>query len=67
MTYSRAIQRNLIKGLATYNVLQNPKYKEAFGITWKFAVDHSRVRSVRELKVFPYLFLRDIHLIHLSH
>jgi len=51
VTYSRAIQRNLIKGLATYNVLQNPKYKEAFGITWKFAVDHSRVRSVRELKL----------------
>jgi hypothetical protein len=51
VTYTRAMQRNLIKGLATYNILQNPKYKEAFGITWKFAADHDKVRSVRKLKV----------------
>jgi hypothetical protein len=51
VTYVRAVQRNLIKGLATYNVLQNPLYKEAFGITWKFAVDHRDVRSVRSIKV----------------
>jgi hypothetical protein len=49
--YSRAVQRNLIKGLANYNILQNPKYKEAFGITWKFAIDHNNVRSVRKLKL----------------
>jgi hypothetical protein len=45
------VQRNLIKGLATYNILQNPFYKESFGITWKFAVDHKDVRSVRRLKL----------------
>jgi len=27
VTYSRAMERGLIKGLATYNILQNPKYK----------------------------------------
>ena len=36
-----------IVGLATYNMLQNPQYKENFGITWKFAIDHSHVRSIR--------------------
>ncbi len=51
VTYTRAVQRNLIKGLATYNVLQNPSYKEAFGITWKFAVTHKDVRQVRTIKV----------------
>lgn len=51
VTYTRAVQRNLIKGLASYNILQNPSYKEAFGITWKFAVTHKDVRSVRTIKV----------------
>lgn len=51
MTYVRAVKRNLIKGLATYNILQNPAYKEAFGITWKFAIDHHDVRSIRKHKV----------------
>eukprot|EP01038_Epipyxis_sp_PR26KG_P011622 gene11622-15564_t len=50
VTFSRALQRNLIKGLATYNILQNPKYKEAFAITWKFAFEHTQVRSVRNLQ-----------------
>eukprot|EP01038_Epipyxis_sp_PR26KG_P011217 gene11217-15051_t len=50
VSYHRAVQRNLIKGLATYNILQNPKYKESFAITWKFAFEHSKVRSVRNLK-----------------
>lgn len=50
VTYSRAVQRNLIKGLSTYNILQNPAYKEAFAITWKFAVTNKHVRSVRLLK-----------------
>ena len=45
------MQRNLIKGLATYNILQNPAYKEDFGITWKFAIKHKDVRSVRRLKL----------------
>jgi hypothetical protein len=46
VTYPRAVQRNLIKGLATYNILHNPVYKEKFAITWKFAMRHHRVRSV---------------------
>lgn len=51
VTYTRAVQRNLIKGLATYNILQNPTYKEAFAITWKFAMTNKNVRSVRNNKV----------------
>ena len=46
VTYPRAVQRNLIKGLATYNILHNPVYKEQFAITWKFAMKHRRVKSV---------------------
>jgi len=50
ITFTRAVQRNLIKGLASYNILQNPTYKEAFGITWKFAVENKGVRDVRKMK-----------------
>eukprot|EP01036_Dinobryon_divergens_P028342 gene28342-37274_t len=50
VTYTRAVQRKLIKGLSTYNMLQNPIYKEAFAITWKFAVENKTVRSVRNIK-----------------
>jgi len=46
-TYPRAVERNIIKGLATYNILQNPLYKELFGITWRFALEHQHVRSVQ--------------------
>merc|ERR1711871_357850 len=46
VSYPRAVQRNLIKGLATYNILHNPIYKENFAITWKFAMKHKHVRSV---------------------
>jgi hypothetical protein len=31
--------------------LQNPVYKEAFGITWKFAVNNKEIRDVRNLQV----------------
>lgn len=51
ITYTRAVQRNLIKGMASYNLLQNPKYKEAFGISWSFAVQHHHVGSILEDKV----------------
>lgn len=54
VSFTRAVQRNLIKGLASYNILQNPTYKEAFGITWKFAVEHKGVRDVRNMKVLYY-------------
>jgi hypothetical protein len=50
VSYPRAVQRNLIKGLATYNVLHNPVYKELFAISWKFAMSHNRVRSIYQFK-----------------
>lgn len=36
--------------MSTYNILQNPKYKEQFAITWKFAMNNKSVRSVRNNK-----------------
>lgn len=45
--YKKAVKRNIIKGLASYNILQNPVYKEKFSISWNFAMSHNRVRSVR--------------------
>lgn len=48
--FARAVLRNLIKGLSSYNILRNPEYKEAFGITWKFAVENKGVRAVRRMK-----------------
>lgn len=50
VAYTRAVQRNLIKGLSTYNILLNPHYKEAFGITWKFAAENKNVRDVKNIK-----------------
>jgi len=47
ISYSRAVRRGIIKGLATYNILLNPRYKEAFGITDGFAISHKRVKSLR--------------------
>lgn len=53
VAYTRAVQRNLIKGLSNYNILLNPVYKEAFGITWKFAAENKNVRDVKNIKVRP--------------
>ena len=36
-----------MKGLNSYNILQNPFYKDAFGITWKFALEHTHVSEIR--------------------
>lgn len=47
VSFTRAVQRNLIKGVTTYNVLQNPVYKTRFSISWNFAMTHRHVRSVR--------------------
>ena len=47
VSYQRAVDRGLIKGLATYNILQNPKYKQAFAITESFARRHTHVESIR--------------------
>lgn len=47
VNYSSARDREIIRGLATYNILQNPKYQEAFAITPEFAATHNRVSSIR--------------------
>eukprot|EP01035_Chromulina_nebulosa_P019171 gene19171-25016_t len=44
---NRAIQRNLIKGVVNYKILENRNYREAFGISIKFAVSHKGVNSIR--------------------
>jgi len=44
ITYTGARARGVIKGLASYNILQNPKYQEAFAITPEFAQHHNRLR-----------------------
>lgn len=46
VTFRNAMKRNLIKGLGTYNILQNPEYKQAFAISWKFAVEHHHIKSL---------------------
>jgi len=47
--FSNAKKRGVIKGLASYNILQNPKYQEAFGISPEFAITHRRLSSIRGL------------------
>jgi hypothetical protein len=47
VNYSSARDREIIRGLSTYNILQNPKYQEAFAITPEFAATHNRVSSIR--------------------
>mmetsp|Transcript_2880 Transcript_2880/g.4113 ORF Transcript_2880/g.4113 Transcript_2880/m.4113 type:complete len:1141 (+) Transcript_2880:236-3658(+) len=44
VSYSNARQRGIIKGLATYNILQNPKYQEAFAISQEFAMNHRHLK-----------------------
>lgn len=44
--YSSARDREIIQGLSSYNILQNPKYQEAFAITPEFAENHNRVTSI---------------------
>lgn len=45
--FIRAVQRNLLKDLASYSILKNPVYKERFAISWKFAAKHRRASQVR--------------------
>lgn len=47
ITYTRAVQRGIFKGLSTYNILQNPYYMEAFSISSKFASEHGSVNSLK--------------------
>ena len=49
--YRSACQRGIIKGLASFNILKNSRYAEAFGITAEFAESHKRVSSIRGLNV----------------
>ena len=47
VSYSSARDRGIIKGLTSFNILQNPTYQEAFAITPDFANSHSRIESIR--------------------
>jgi hypothetical protein len=48
-SFSRAVRRNIINGLPTYNLLHNPVYKEAFGVSWQFALrNNTTLRDVRK-------------------
>ena len=47
VSYSSARDRGIIKGLTSFNILQNPTYQEAFAITPEFANSHSRIESIR--------------------
>ena len=47
VSYTQARDRGFLLGLGTYNILQNPLYKEAFDISDQFALTHSRVKSIR--------------------
>jgi NADH:ubiquinone oxidoreductase subunit 6 (subunit J) len=49
-TFSGLVYAGKMKGLTTYNILQNPDYKEAFGITWSFAFKHQRLKSLYNFK-----------------
>lgn len=45
--FIRAVQRNLLKDLASYSILKNPIYKDRFSISWNFASKHRRASHVR--------------------
>ncbi len=47
VTYRGARTRGVIKGLASYNIMQNPKYQEAFAITSEFAQKHNRLSAIK--------------------
>mmetsp|Transcript_9056 Transcript_9056/g.13500 ORF Transcript_9056/g.13500 Transcript_9056/m.13500 type:complete len:1091 (+) Transcript_9056:834-4106(+) len=47
--YSRAIDRGMIKGLASYNILHNPKYQEAFAVSKEFAKNKTRLSHITGL------------------
>ena len=47
--YRSAMQRGIIKGLASFNIMKNARYAEAFGISAEFAESHKRVSEIRGL------------------
>jgi hypothetical protein len=65
--YTRAVQRNVIKGLATYNPLENPDYKDAFGISWKFALAKHNIRDVKNFEEFVEADDADAVKVEVSH
>ena len=54
VSYPRAVERGLIKGLHSYNILQNPRYKQAFAISDRFAELHRHVESIRGHLALPF-------------
>jgi hypothetical protein len=48
-TFESAMDSGELRGLQTYNILHNPKYARAFGVTIAFADAHKHVGDVREL------------------
>merc|ERR1712224_784379 len=51
-TYSDAKKRkgNLMKGLESYNIFENPSYQKAFGLTGEEAKEHKHVDSIRNMR-----------------
>jgi len=51
VTYSQALARGLLKGLVSYNILENPVYREAFAVSESFAKKYKHVDDVNRLVV----------------
>ena len=47
--YTSAKERRIIKGLASYNILQNANYQKSFSVSQEFAMSHNRLSSIRGL------------------
>ncbi|CAM9253577.1 unnamed protein product, partial [Ectocarpus fasciculatus] len=54
ISYSRAKQRGIIKGLINYNILQNPIYKDAFAVDDHFAGKHRNLISIQKATELSY-------------
>jgi hypothetical protein len=54
VTYTRAVERGLITGLHTYNILLNPRYQAAFAISDRFAERHRHLESLRGHMALPF-------------
>lgn len=54
VTYTRAVERGLITGLHTYNILLNPRYQAAFAISDRFAERHRHLESIRGHMALPF-------------
>lgn len=54
VSYTRAVERGLITGLHTYNILVNPRYRAAFAISDGFAERHRHLESLRGHLALPF-------------